>query len=78
LSGEPAVPLLALAGDQAARKDDGTDFGVYIPIIPIGYSRLFKYILPLTDYSNPNLTSSPIDPYKLGQFLITMSIDQQN
>jgi hypothetical protein len=51
---------------------------VNIPIIPIGYSRLSKYILPLTGYSNPNLTSSPIDPHKLNQFLIIMSIDQQN
>jgi hypothetical protein len=50
---------------------------VNIPIIPIGYSRLSKYILPLTDYSNPDLTSSPIDPHKLDQFLITISIDQQ-
>jgi hypothetical protein len=51
---------------------------VNIPIILIGYSRLSKYILPLTDYSNPDLTSSTIDPHKLDQFLITMSIDQQS
>ncbi len=51
----------------------------YYPYYPTRILRLFKH--NLTSYQttkNPDLISSPIDPHKLDQFLITMSIDQQN